>query len=115
MEKLKITKSSGNVFADIGFPADEAANLLFRATLMARLTKIVNDRELTQQAAAKLFGVTQPRVNLLLRGRIGEFSVDALVNMLGRAGFTVEPRIVKSKATPVASALRAKLENRATS
>jgi predicted XRE-type DNA-binding protein len=52
MKKLKITKSSGNVFADIGFPADEAAKLLFRATLMARVTKIVNNRELTQQAAA---------------------------------------------------------------
>ena len=87
----------GNVFSDIGFPPDEAANLLFRATLMARLTKISNDRELTQHAAAKLFGVTQPRVNLLLNGKIGEFSVDALVNMLGRAGFTVEPRIVKTK------------------
>lgn len=103
MAKLKITKSSGNVFADIGFPAEEAANLLFRATLMARLTKIVNDRELTQQAAAKLFGVTQPRVNLLLNGKIGEFSVDALVNMLGRAGFTVEPRIVKTRSKAVAA------------
>ncbi len=103
MAKLNITKSSGNVFADIGFPADEAANLLFRATLMARLTKIVNDRELTQQAAAKLFGITQPRVNLLLHGRIAEFSVDALVNMLGRAGFTVEPRIVKTKSKALAA------------
>jgi predicted XRE-type DNA-binding protein len=97
MSKIEITKGSGNVFADIGFPPDEAANLLFRATLMARLTKIVEDKKLTQQAAAKLFGVTQPRVNLLLRGRISEFSVDALVNMLGRAGITVEPRFVKSK------------------
>jgi hypothetical protein len=61
------------------------------------LAKIANDRELTQHAAAKLFGVTQPRVNLLLNGKIGEFSVDALVNMLGCADFTVEPRIVKTK------------------
>jgi predicted XRE-type DNA-binding protein len=103
MATLKITKSSGNVFADIGFPAEEAANLLFRATLMARLTKIVNDRELTQQAAARLFCVTQPRVNLMLNGKIGEFSVDALVNMLGRAGFTVEPRIVKTRSKAVAA------------
>jgi predicted XRE-type DNA-binding protein len=97
MAKMEITKGSGNVFADIGFAPDEAANLLFRATLMARLTKIVNDQTLTQHAAAKLFGVTQPRVNLLLRGRISEFSVDALVNMLGRAGITVEPKFVKTK------------------
>jgi predicted XRE-type DNA-binding protein len=95
--EITITKGSGNVFLDIGHSPDEAANLYARATLMALLTKIVNDRELTQQAAAKLFGIAQPRVNLLLHGRIAEFSVDALVNMLGRAGFTVEPRIVKTK------------------
>jgi predicted XRE-type DNA-binding protein len=84
---MKITHGSGNVFADIGFPPHEAANLIARASLMARLTKIVRDRELTQHAAPKLFGVTQARVNLLLNGKIGEFSVDALVNMLGRAKF----------------------------
>ena len=98
MAKLEITESSGNVFADLGFSPDESANLLFRSTLMARLTKIVIDRGLTQLDAAKLFGVTQPRVNLLLKGKIASFSVDALVNMLARAGFTVEPRIVKTRA-----------------
>ena len=98
MAKLKITEGSGNVFTDLGFSPEESANLLFRATLMARLTKIVLDRELTQQAAAKIFGVTQPRLNLLLRGKIASFSVDALVNMLARAGFEVQPRIVKRKA-----------------
>lgn len=98
MAKLEITEGSGNVFADLGFSPEESANLLFRSTLMARLTKIAIDRELTQVDAAKLFGVTQPRVNLLLRGKIASFSVDALVNMLARAGFTVEPRIVKTKA-----------------
>lgn len=65
---------------------------------MTRLTKIVIDRELMQVDAAKLFGVTQPRVNLLLKGKIASLSVDALVNMLARAGFTVAPRIVKTKA-----------------
>jgi predicted XRE-type DNA-binding protein len=85
----------------LGFSPEESANLLFRSTLMARLTKIAIDRELTQVDAAKLFGVTQPRMNQLLRGKIASFSLDALVNMLGRAGFTVEPRIVKIKAKAV--------------
>ena len=101
MAKLEITEGSGNVFADLGFSPEESANLLFRSTLMARLTKIAIDRELTQVDAAKLFGVTQPRVNQLLRGKIASFSVDALVNMLARAGFAVEPRIVKMKANAV--------------
>ena len=73
---MKITKNCGNVFANIGFPPDEAANIIARATLTARLI---------QRAAAKLFGTTQPRVNLLLNGKTGEFSVDVLVNMLGHA------------------------------
>ena len=98
MAKLEIIEGSGNVFADLGFSPEESANLLFRSTLMTRLSKIVVDRGLTQVDAAKLFGVTQPRVNLLLKGKIASFSVDALVNMLARAGFTVEPRIVKTRA-----------------
>jgi len=98
MAKLKIIEGSGNVFADLGFCAEESASLLCRATLMARLTKIVEERELTQHAAAKILGVTQPRLNLLLRGKIASFSVDALVNMLARAGFEVQSRIAKRKA-----------------
>ena len=98
MDKLEVTQGSGNVFADLGFDAEESANLLFRSTLMVRLTKIVRDRELTQHQAAKLFGITQPRVNQMLRGKIDAFSVDALVNMLARAGFEVQPRIVKRRA-----------------
>ena len=101
MAKLKITEGSGNVFADLGFSPEESANLLFRATLMARLTKLVDDRELTQQSAATLLGVTQPRVNQLLRGKIDAFSLDALVNMLARAGFEVQPRIVRRKSVAV--------------
>jgi predicted XRE-type DNA-binding protein len=93
---VKITKSCGNVFADIGFPPDEAANLIARASLMARLTKIAQDRELTPHAAAKLFGITQPRVRLLFNRKIGEFSVDDLVNLLGRAGFETHPENVSA-------------------
>jgi predicted XRE-type DNA-binding protein len=100
-ENETFTKSSGNVFLDLGFPPDEAANLLLRSTFMARLTRIVDDKALTQAQAAKLFGITQPRVNLLLKGKIGEFSLDALVNMLARAGFVIEPKIVKRRSAPV--------------
>ena len=101
MAKLKIIEGSGNVFADLGFSSEESQNLLFRATLMARLTKIVEERELTQQAAAKILGVTQPRLNLLLRGKIASFSVDALVNMLARVGYEVHARIVTRKTVTV--------------
>lgn len=53
-------------------------------------------RDMTQAQAAKLFGVTQPRINDLLRGKIDKFSLDALVNMLAAAGLRVEMRVKKA-------------------
>lgn len=87
--KKKSQHSSGNVFRDLGFSAEEAANLRIRADLMVRLKKLIEARGLTQAGAAELFGVSQPRVSDLLRGKIDLFSIDTLVNMLGRAGVAV--------------------------
>ena len=53
----------------------------------------INERGLTQTRAARLFGVTQPRVSDLVRGRIELFSIDALVEMLGRAGIGLAIRL----------------------
>lgn len=81
--ELKVTAGSGNVFRDLGFPEAEAQNLLLRADLMSKVRTAA--RGMTQEQAAKRFGVTQPRINDLLRGRIDKFSLDALVNMLATA------------------------------
>lgn len=83
-------RSSGNVFLDIGFPPHEAQNLRVRADLMIELIRIARSRKLTQTDASKLFGVSQPRVSDLLTGKIDRFSIDALVEMLSRAGRRVE-------------------------
>lgn len=85
----RIQASSGNVFADLGFSAEEAQNLKVRSDLMIELTKLIDARGLTQAAAAKLLGVTQPRISDLVRGKINRFSVDSLIEMLGHAGATV--------------------------
>lgn len=82
----RIRKSSGNVFRDLGFGAEEAENLRIRADLMIQLTKLIEARGLTQAAAAKLLGVTQPRISDLVRGKIDRFSIDSLVEMLGHTG-----------------------------
>jgi predicted XRE-type DNA-binding protein len=87
---IKIHRSSGNVFRDLGFPAEEAENLRVRADLMIALSRLIKARGLTQAAAARLFGVSQPRVSDLVRGKIGRFSVDTLIAMLGNAGVHVE-------------------------
>jgi len=87
---VKITRSSGNVFSDLGFSEEEAEHLRIRSTLMIEVRKLIEERKLTQGEAAKLMGVTQPRISDLVRGRIDLFSIDALVGMLARAGVHVE-------------------------
>ena len=96
----RIQRSSGNVFKDLGFPAREAAHLLIRAELMTQLTQILKKRKLTQVEAARLLGVSQPRVSDLARGRINLFSIDSLVEMLSRLGVSVSLRARGSKRVP---------------
>ena len=92
--RIKMERGSGNIFADIGFPRGEAENLVVRAELMSQIRRVA--KGLTQAEAARKFGVTQPRMNDLLRGRIDKFSLDALVNMLGKAGLRVEVQVRKA-------------------
>ena len=92
-EDARVTRSSGNVFIDVGFPPEQAAHLLIRSDLMIALSTIIKERGLTQTRAARLLDVTQPRVSDLVRGRIELFSIDALVEMLGRAGVGVSVRL----------------------
>jgi predicted XRE-type DNA-binding protein len=83
---MKRTRSSGNVFRDLGFSRDEAEYLKVRAELMANLQKVITARGLKQAEAAELLGVTQPRISDLMRGRIDLFSIDTLIDMLARLG-----------------------------
>jgi len=94
-KRVKITRGSGNVFRDLGFPSGEAHNLLLRSELMTRIEQFVKRGGLTQKDSARALGVTQPRLNDLLKGRIDKFSLDALVNMLGHARLRVEIRVNK--------------------
>jgi predicted XRE-type DNA-binding protein len=96
----KVRRSSGNVFSDLGFSYEEAENLKIRTDLMIRLSKLIDARGLTQAQAATVFGVTQPRVSDLVRGKIDRFSIDTLVAMLGHAGVRV--RVVVGRTSKVA-------------
>jgi predicted XRE-type DNA-binding protein len=86
----EITESTGNVFADLGFEDEEAANLKVRARLMVRLRRFIKERGMTQQEAADFFGVNQPRISDLVNKKIDKFSIDTLVNMLTQAGVGVK-------------------------
>lgn len=88
-----ITPPDGNIFEDLGFAPGEADNLKIRSTLMVAIRRIIRGRNLKQADAAELFGTTQPRISELVNGRIHEFTIDALVNMLSHAGIHPEVRI----------------------
>jgi predicted XRE-type DNA-binding protein len=86
----KVRRASGNVFRDLGYGPEAAEHLRIRSVLMATLSGLIQDRQLTQAEAARLFGVSQPRVSDLVRGKIDLFSIDTLVDMLARAGMKIE-------------------------
>ena len=94
--KLRITRGSGNVFRDLGFGNEEAENLKLRSELMMRIESFFANSEMTQAEAAKLVGLTAPRFNALLRGKINLFSLDALVNIAARAGLSVRLLVKKA-------------------
>ncbi len=96
MERVKKTRSSGNVFLDLGFRKPEAENLKLRAELMMRIDDFFRKSGMTQSQAAAALGLTQPRLNALLKGKIAHFSLDALVNVASRAGLDI--RLVVRKA-----------------
>ena len=97
MKKMQVTHGSDNVFEDLGFAAEEAANLKVRADLMLDLRQYIATRGWTQADAAAFFGETQPRISNLMKGEIGRFSIDKLINMLARAGIRVRVK-TESKA-----------------
>jgi predicted XRE-type DNA-binding protein len=86
---MSITKSSGSVFEDIGFRPAEATVLEMRSTLMLTIMKEIAKRRMSQTEAAKLFGVTQPRISDLKRRKIALFTVESLIEMLVNAGISV--------------------------
>jgi len=72
---------------------EEAENMKLRSALMMTLKDHIINAGMSQAQAARLFGVTQPRISDLMRGKINLFGLDALVNMATVAGFHIEMRI----------------------
>lgn len=95
-KQKQIIKSSGNVYADLGFEQVEAENLLIRSKLMAAIKTYIDSEDITQSEAAERFKVAQPRISEIYQGKIELFSVDKLVNMLARVGQHVEVTIHKA-------------------
>ena len=117
--ELMIKKGSANIFEDLGFGVQESQNLLLRSQTMIALAQWFAASGLTQSEAAKKLGITQPRLNQMLKGKMDIFSLDALVNMATSAGMRVGLNIrpvttVKVRSTtPYKSQVAAKRRERA--
>ena len=86
--EITIERSSGNVFADLRIPNPE--EYLAKADLAVQIFKIIRRRRLTQAAAGKILGISQPKVSALLHGRLDGFSTDRLFRFLNALGCDVE-------------------------
>jgi predicted XRE-type DNA-binding protein len=78
--KESVTRGTGNVFADLGFP--DAAERQARLRLAYALNQELEARKISQADAAKVLGVTQPKVSALRRYKLEGFSVERLMNLL---------------------------------
>ena len=82
-------ETKGSIFDDLGFDSTEAENLKIRAALMRAIEQYIKEHHLTQAMAAKVLGVSQPRISDLKRGMIQKFTIDMLMNMLAKAHVSI--------------------------
>lgn len=97
-ETFKVRLGNDNIFEDLGFEAEEALNLKIRADLMLDLRSTIQAQGWTQKEAAEFLGETQPRISNLMNGEISRFTVDKLINLLGKAGMEVKVEVVSKAA-----------------
>lgn len=95
-KKIPVTIGSTNIFADLGYP--DAEEMLAKAQLAARISEIINQRHLTQKAAADVLGIDQPKISALLRGRLRGFSYERLMRFLVILGYDVQITVIRPKA-----------------
>ena len=88
IDNIPVTPSSGNVFADLGFP--NAEEELFKADLVRQIIRAMQRRGLTQARTAKILGVSQSNISHLVHGHYEDFSIDRLLRFLAGLGVDVE-------------------------
>lgn len=81
-KRIEFELGSGNVFKDLGLKNPEER--LAKAQLASQIMFILEDRKLTQTAAARVLGIAQPKVSNIYRGNLGEFSIERLMRLLNR-------------------------------
>lgn len=92
---LRITESSGNVFADLGLANPQQE--LLKARLVLQIHRTIKERKLTQVQAGEILGIQQPHVSTLMRGQSGTFSVERLMDFLTSLGHDIEIAVTPSR------------------
>ena len=102
--KMKSTKSSGNVFLDLG--VEDAELHLLKADLAIAILKIIDEKKLTQKTAAEILCVEQPEISKLKHGNFSRFRVERLFGFLNKLGRSVDIHIKKARShTPTQKVL----------
>ncbi|MDR3424893.1 MAG: helix-turn-helix transcriptional regulator [Alphaproteobacteria bacterium] len=97
-DDLSITRGSGNVFLDIGFSEEEAAELLVKSKLIIAIDETIEKRQLSQKKAAEICHTDQPTLSKVLRGRMESVTIDRLASWLTLLGRSVEIHVSPYKA-----------------
>ncbi len=96
VQGVEVRRGSGNVFADLGLA--DAEKLRIKTGLVIEIRKAMKARSLTQQEAAKLMGITQPKVSDMMRGDFSNLSERKLMDCLTRLGYDIEIKVLPAKA-----------------
>ncbi len=89
-EEITFTRGSDNIFLDIGFPPEQAAELLVKSNMIMTVEETINHRRLTQKQAAALCHTDQPTLSKALRGHLLSVTIDRLASWLTLLGCSVE-------------------------
>ena len=95
VDGVEVHRGSGNVFADLGLA--DAEKLKIKTGLVVEIRKAMCSRGLTQQEAAKLMGITQPKVSDMMRGDFSNLSERKLMDCLTRLGYDIEIKVRPAK------------------
>ena len=90
----QIIQAQENIFKDLGFEPEEAANLKIKADLILDLQRYIKKQKWTQQEAAIFFNETQPRISNLMNGDLERYSIDKLVQMIVKAGMQIKVEVI---------------------
>lgn len=91
IEGVEVRRSSDNIFADLGLP--DAEKLKIKTGLVVEIRKAMRTLGLTQQAAAKRMGISQPKVSGMMRGDFTNLSERKLMDCLNRLGYDIEIKV----------------------